>query len=462
MMKTTWRLFSLVVVLLAGCAAPGASSKPTPTPSTQPATPTLEISDALRRDAQAMAEDMGIPVDEALRRMQYQDDIGNLQVALTAEQAETFAGLWIEHQPEYRIVVQFTRDGEQTIRPYLEGKPWADRVEVRAAGTTLASLEAAMAETMQVLQALDLKVIAALNVQENRVEVIVIDRAWFEAELDKAGVQLPEHVELVISEAYRGQEIDVCATPAVPGVAFPRQAPLVTVVMEAQLIGDLLLVDGCLRVKDIYSGDSILPIWPPEFTLRAEDDQLQVLDGDGQVVARVGEEVYMGGGEVSSPSLPDCVRPQLPAECSGPYWIVGMGVRPNLRRDSDLFALEVISTTQRSFFLLHKKPVLDEWAEADALAVGVLVLYDGQRCPRVVSESGLTDYLPLWPPDYGARLENGEIQIVDGSGRVVAHVGQEVTLSGGVIPGDWESERYRQLYYELPGDCHGPYWIVSD
>ncbi len=461
MVKTAWRLF-LLLVLLAGCAAPGARSMPTPTPPIQRATPTLEISDALRRDAQAMAEDMDIPVAEALRRVKYQDDIGNLQAALTANEPETFAGLWIEHQPEYRIVVQFTRDGEQTIRPYLEGKPWADRVEVRAAEATLASLEAALAETMQVLQALDLNVIAALNVQENRVEVIVIDRAWFEAELDKAGVQLPEHVELVISEAYRGQEIDVCATPAVPGVAFPRQAPLVAVVMEAQLIGDLLLVDGCLRVKDIYSGGSILPIWPPEFTLGAENDQLQVLDGDGQVVARVGEEVYMGGGEVSSPSLPECVRQELPASCTGPYWIVGMGVRPNLRRDSELFALQVISTTQRSFFLLHKKPVLDEWAEADSPAAGLLVLYDGQRCPRVVSESGLTDYLPLWPPGYEVRVENDQIEILDGSGQAVARVGQAVRLGGGKIPVDWEVEEYRRLYYELPGDCHGPYWIVGD
>jgi len=459
--KIVWRLFLLLVVL-AGCAAPGAGSKPGPTPSPPPATSTLEISDALRRDAQAMAEHISIPVDEALRRLQYQDGIGDLQATLMANEAETFAGLWIEHEPEYRIVVQFTRDGEQTIHPYLEGKPWADRVEVRTAEATLASLEAAMAETMNLLQALDLNVITLLNVQENRVEVIVIDRAWFQAELDKAGVQLPEHVELVMSEAYRGQEIDVCATPAVPGVAFPRQAPLVTEVMEAQLIGDLLLVDGCLRVKDLYSGDSILPIWPPEFTLGAENDGIQVLDGDGQVVARVGEEVYMGGGEVSSPSLPDCVRQQLPAECSGPYWIVGMGVRPNLKPDSELFALEVISTTQRTFFLLHKKPVLDEWAGADSPAVGRLVLWDGQRCPRVVSDSGLTDYLPLWPPDYGVRLKNGEIQIVDGSGRVVARVGEEVYLGGGKIPVDWDVEEYRRLYYELPGDCHGPYWIVGD
>lgn len=319
-----------------------------------------------------------------------------------------------------------------------------------------------MAETMQVLQVLDLNVMVALNVQENRVEVSVIDRAWFEAELDQAGLELPQHVELVTSQAYGGQEIDVCATPGVPGVAFPRQAPLVTSVMEAELMGDLALADGCLRVRSIYGDDSLLPIWPPEFTLQAENDQIQVLDGDGRVVARVGEEVYMGGGRVSSPAMPDCVRQQLPAECSGPYWMVGMGVRPNLRRDSELFALEVISTTQRSFFLLHKRPVLDEWAEADSLLAGLLVLYEGQRCPRVVSESGLTDYLPLWPATYAARFENDQIEIVDGSGQRVARIGEEVILDGGAIAGGWDSEQYRQLYYELPGDCHGPYWIVGD
>jgi len=314
---------------------------------------------------------------------------------------------------------------------------------------------------------------------ENRVEVWVTDRAWFEAVLREANIQLPEHVELVVVEGHSAKEVDICATPSVPGVAFPRQAPVegVRVVMEAELIGELVLVNGCLRVNSIYGDGSVLPIWPPEFTLKAEkratvacpepcrraaQDEIQVLDGAGQVVARVGQEVYMGGGGGSATSLAECVRQQLPADCIGPYWIVGEGVRPNLRHDSDLFTLDVISTTERSFLLLHKKPVLDEWAEGDALLIGKLVLYDYQRCPRVTSDSGLTDYLLLWPPDYGARVKNGEVEIVDGSGQVVARVGEEVRLSGGAIPVDWDSEKYRQLHYELPGDCHGPYWIVEN
>jgi hypothetical protein len=247
-------------------------------------------------------------------------------------------------------------------------------------------------------------------------------------------------------------------------VFFPKQPPTEgeRAAMAALLIGDLVPVDGCLRVNSIYGDGSYLPIWPPEFTLQVQGEALQVLDGDGQVVARAGEEVSMGGGEGTSSPPPGEASQQLPPGCTGPYWIVGTGVRPNLRRDSDMFALEVISTLGRSFFLLRQKPVLHEWAEGDAIVAGVLVLYADQRCLRVVSEDGLTDTLPLWPPDYAARVQNGQVEIVDGLGQVAARVGDAVRLAGAAIPVDWDVERYRRLYAELPTDCYGPYWIMRD
>jgi hypothetical protein len=124
--------------------------------------------------------------------------------------------------------------------------------------------------------------------------------------------------------------------------------------------------------------------------------------------------------------------------------------------------MEVITKPERSLLLLHKKAILEEWADSDASISGKLVLYEPHRCPRVQSDSGLIDYLPLWPPDYDARIQNGEIEIVNGLGQVAVRVGETVHLNGGKIPLDWNSEQYRQLYYELPGDCTGPYWIVGD
>jgi hypothetical protein len=120
----------------------------------------------------------------------------------------------------------------------------------------------------------------------------------------------------------------------------------------------------------------------------------------------------------------------------------------------------VISGAGRSLLYLRKKPLLDEWAQEDEPLTGTLVWYEYQRCLRV--QRALGDYMPLWPPDYQARVENGEVEIVDGSGQVVARSGEEVRLAGGEIPRNWDADEYRQLYYALPGDCHGPYWVVAD
>ncbi len=140
------------------------------------------------------ANTFGVDLEEAKRRLRLQEPIGKLGAALAAGERDTFAGLWVEHRPAYRIVVQFTRDGERTIRPYIAGGPLADLVEVRAARWTLAELEAALAETGRLVRTVAVPATVRLNLQENRVEVHVIDRARFDTALRDAGGQLPAGV----------------------------------------------------------------------------------------------------------------------------------------------------------------------------------------------------------------------------------------------------------------------------
>ena len=89
-------------------------------------------------------------------------------------------------------------------------------------------------------------------------------------------------------------------------------------------------------------------------------------------------------------------------------------------------------------------------------------LYTSQCCPRIQSESGLTDYLPIWPPENSLQIKDGLVEVTDGAGDVVASEGGDLVLHGGPIPHNWDSESYRQLYHEVPGDCTGPYWIVGE
>jgi hypothetical protein len=410
-------------------------------------------------------------VEEAAQRLQFQDGIGDLNAALQANEADTFGGLWIEHEPDYRVVALFTRNGRRTIRPYLAGKSYAPLVEVRQARYTMADLEAMYALATRELAKLDFGVNVSLDVQDNRVEVPVSDRQWFESELRRAGAQLPEGVELTVVEGgTTARNKDLLLTPPIPAadtvhpIAFPRQKPTegFRAAMAAELAGTLRLEEGCLRVYSLHDDTSILPIWPPEFTARlaggAEEDQVLVIDGEGQVVARSGEEVYMGGGEGGAD---EWVLQQIPPACRGDYFIVGTGVRPNLNLNSDLFALDVISDTTRTVLFLRYRPALDEQVADDVSISGRLVVYDYRRCLHLQTERGPGSVTLLWPANWSVRVDDEAAVVLDGTGQAVARMGDEVRLRGRAIPHSADVAVYRQLIDELPGDCIGASWLVD-
>jgi hypothetical protein len=121
----------------------------------------------LWRDANEYARQFEVSQGEAIQRLRYQEAIGELAAALEENEADTFGGLWIQHEPDYRIVVRFTRDGRETIRPYIEGEPYAHLVGVRGAEYTLAELRTMLDQTSKELEKLDLGVSVSLSVQDN-------------------------------------------------------------------------------------------------------------------------------------------------------------------------------------------------------------------------------------------------------------------------------------------------------
>jgi hypothetical protein len=98
-------------------------------------------------------------------------------------------------------------------------------------------------------------------------------------------------------------------------------------VMEAIVIGDLIIEDNCIRVISDTGRNKYLLIWPPGFSLNTETDPVQILDETGKVVARIGDYVRIGGGEIKLKiSLGEYTSSQIPSQCPGPYWIVGESV----------------------------------------------------------------------------------------------------------------------------------------
>ena len=121
------------------------------------------------------------------------------------------------------------------------------------------------------------------------------------------------------------------ATTACNAAPTPTPNPtaeIVTIRMTAVLIGELIVSDGCLRVK-ADNGTSYLLVWPDEqHIVSVEGDTVRIVDRvEGKtVVWHIGEIVRLGGGGGESiEHLDERLRPELPlpANCPGPYWIVG-------------------------------------------------------------------------------------------------------------------------------------------
>lgn len=164
--------------------------------------PKLGNDDPLVQDALTYADDQDLPTGEALRRLRlqecYADDLADLERRLRNNEGDTFAGLWIQQEPEYRFVVMFTENGERTMRPYVEGEPFAGLLDVRSgARATFAQLHDAQEEAMRVVDGLGIVAGSGVNLRKNRAEIYVTDRERLEAALRKADARLPEYVAVV-------------------------------------------------------------------------------------------------------------------------------------------------------------------------------------------------------------------------------------------------------------------------
>ncbi|MEJ1110885.1 MULTISPECIES: hypothetical protein [unclassified Kribbella] len=94
---------------------------------------------------------------------------------------------------------------------------------------------------------------------------------------------------------------------AMPGLTVQRKAP--TVALQAQLIGTLEIdtSTNCLVVRTpmgTAAGTNRLVdidvAWPPGWSVALRDGTPALIDAAGQLAARPGNEVYVGGGYVDT------------------------------------------------------------------------------------------------------------------------------------------------------------------
>jgi len=122
--------------------------------------------------------------------------------------------------------------------------------------------------------------------------------------------------------------------------AFPQERPPVDgerIRYTSAVWGTLVLENGCLQLitaEDFTDRvESYLIIWPDDYWPGIEDSSgdVVVYDGSGEIAARVGQPLYMGGAEIPGTkpiseiplALSSGLQEPTPPECPGPYWLAG-------------------------------------------------------------------------------------------------------------------------------------------
>ena len=228
-----------------------------------------------------------------------------------------------------------------------------------------------------------------------------------------------------------------------PDVAFFRAKTMISrhrALMTAAGVGELILDGQCLRLKD-SSPREYWPtiIWPAGFTPNVNEGVVEIRNGAGRVVAQVGDQIAGGGGFFERDS----------GDCSGPVWRANkMKTLPDVevyfpKQDGTL-------VPEDGTELFSGK--LIRWGKCLQVADDVIRVKD-----RVYAG---TSPLIIWPHDFALSTKDGAVEIVDGTGSVVARVGDEVEFEAFNLT--YAEAREHGGLAEITPACSGPYWAVGE
>jgi hypothetical protein len=273
------------------------------------------------------AQAYGVSEAEAQRRMRLQHEvgaeIGRIRPRLEAEQRGNYADIWIEHAPEWRVVVGFVRDPEATLRRYTSNPLFVAR-QVRH---SLAELQAGQEEAFAQLRRLDIPAEGGTYVSDNEVRIsAAVDGPRVAALLASGRLRVRPFVRVTGADALDPAE--PVTDEARRFVRILPQARHRTGSETSELnIGTIVLRDGCFRL-DGPGEDDPFAFFGAETGVRLDEAGALTLyqrgpGGYGGEPARVGERMVLGGGagrEIGDADATAAVR----AAC-GPGRVVAVG-----------------------------------------------------------------------------------------------------------------------------------------
>ena len=228
-----------------------------------------------------------------------------------------------------------------------------------------------------------------------------------------------------------------------PNVVFLRAETMTSrlrALMDAEGVGELILDGQCLRLKDSLPREHWPTIiWPAGFTPHVNDGVVEIRNGAGRVVAQVGDQIAGGGGYFERTS----------GDCSGPVWQAN---RMKILPDVEVYFPKQDGTLapEDGTELFSGKLIL--WEKCLQVADDVIRVRD-----RVYA--GISPLI-IWPPDFALSTEDGVVEVLDGTGSVVARVGDEVEFDAFNLT--YAEAKEHGGLAEITPACSGPYWAVGE
>lgn len=165
---------------------------------------------------ESYSNEIGVDHQEAERRLRLVDGISDLDAELAHRDWQTFAGMWIEHSPKPKAVVQFV--GRSSHRRSGLERRLGMPVEIRTVKYSLKQLEHRQNDLAQLLQVIGIPGDSEIDLKNNRVTLYVENRSALLSALDISKEHLDKsiHVEEVDSiaedhaEIYAGLSMSSC------------------------------------------------------------------------------------------------------------------------------------------------------------------------------------------------------------------------------------------------------------
>jgi hypothetical protein len=286
----------------------------------------ISVEEAERRMAIQLRDAVGPRTDPGPRPPPSAPDasVGTLQEKLSSSEADTFAGLWIQNQPTYGVMVAFTRNAAATLAKYTKDPLY---IPVNRPGPTLKELRAAQERLVADFQRLGIRWAGiGGNETAGTIEVdLAQDAAPIRAAAREGKFQLPDFV--------RFNEPQPLPYPAPPPAkasdtrvkSFPQRAFrtdmfMSTLVGVSDTAARLLLTGGCLKLQ--IAGEELqTALWQASDSLDLSDPaRVAVLDRLSGARVFADSEIMLSGLQPGERTPPKELVGT--AACPGPYRVV--------------------------------------------------------------------------------------------------------------------------------------------